>query len=572
MRLNAGEQEAEPLLQFLFGLYTDGVLSTRHLQKGAKAALSTVNARSDSHSTLVELARLGNQGVHEGNAYRDFMRRIVSKGNMPDLYETMIPTWDAESCSQQTCSNNVYFMLPHELLPKLCGVNVQAWAKFSDSTATLASRLAQWCARTGAPKRTDGCNDLVSLGIWGDSAPYNTRDSLYVILWNALSGENRTRFWLTCLPKKLVCKCGCHGRHSFEALWKVVGWSLRCLLLGQYPSTRHDGSCFNNAFGDRRRALLSGKLGLRGACLQMRRDWSWLKEAFDLQGWAQGSASQRVCFKCPADCGRFNWRDSSLQAAWRSVPRITHQSFMTDRLLREAFVSEIWNFPGFQLEYVSLDWMHIADLGVTQIVLGSLMLECFVQVGGLTFKPGPACGILLTLIKRFSKHLGVQPPINALTINMFRPNASKPVRFKGKAAECRHLLPVMVEIIKVAMPLESDHEILRYNCCAAFAKIYWEITHWTDGAADRAIEQGRKFNVLFRELSESRGPLVWRQTPKIHLFNHLLEEMKVAGNASDHWCYPDERMIGKAAKIAATTHASTVSKNCMQKYKCCQLF
>ena len=215
--------------------------------------------------------------------------------------------------------------------------------------------------------------------------------------------------------------------------------------------------------------------------------------------------------------------------------------------------------------------MHIADLGVTQLVLGSLMWEFFVQVGGLTSKPGPACGILLTLIKRFSKHLGVQSPINALTIGMFRPNASKAVRFKGKASECRHLLPIMMEMLRVAMPLESDHEILRYNCCTALSKVYWEITHWTDGAADRAIQQGRKFNVLYCQLSHSRGPFVWRQTPKFHLLNHLLEEMKIAGSASAHWCYADEREIGKAAKIAETTHASTVSKACMQKYRCWEL-
>ena len=157
---------------------------------------------------------------------------------------------------------------------------------------------------------------------------------------------------------------------------------------------------------------------------------------------------------------------------------------------------------------------------------------------------------------------------------MFRAGASKAVKFKGKAAECRHLLPIMMEIMRVAMPRESAHEILRFQCCSALSKIYWEIAHWTDGAADRAIDQGRRFNVLYLELAKKQfssvgSLLVWRLTPKFHLLNHCLEEMKLSGSAAAHWCYPDERAIGKAAKIAESSHASTVNKTCMQKFRCC---
>jgi hypothetical protein len=564
------DADREPLVEFLLGLYNDGILSTRHLQHGAQAALSMMNVSKESRSMLVELSRLGHQGAYEGNMYRDFMRRIGSKGKMPDLYEAVIPSWDIEGCKPK--HSKMYFMLPHELLPRLCGDNVPEWSKFDASTASWEGRLAQWCARTGAPRG----DDLVSLGIWGDAAPYNTRDSLYVVLWNVISGPHRTRYWLTCWPKKAACKCGCHGRHSLEAIWEIVGWSLRCLFLGRYPSTRHDGTPFNNATGDRKRARQNGELGVRGACMQLRGDWSWLKEAFDLQDWAQGGASKGVCFKCPANCGNLDWKDSTLQAAWRSVPRTTHQSFMTDRLLRGGFISKIWNFPGVELDCISLDLMHIADLGVTQYVLGSLMWEFFLHVGGLVSKPRPGCGVILTLIRHFSKHLGVESPINNLTISMFRPSAAKAVRFKGKAAECRHLLPIMMEILRVAMPNETAHEALRYNCCKALSSVYWEITHWSDGAADRAIDHGRRFNILYMELAREQfhstgSLLVWRPTPKFHLLNHCLEEMKVSGSAAAHWCYPDERSIGRAAKIAETSHASTVNKTCMQKFKCWEL-
>ena len=82
----------QPLVTLLLGFFKDGMLSTKHLQQGAEAALNLVNASHDNHSWLMELSRLGGQGKHEGNMYRDFMKRMGRKGGLPDLYEAMVPT------------------------------------------------------------------------------------------------------------------------------------------------------------------------------------------------------------------------------------------------------------------------------------------------------------------------------------------------------------------------------------------------------------------------------------------------------------------------------------------------
>ena len=158
----------------------------------------------------------------------------------------------------------------------------------------------------------------------------------------------------------------------------------------------------------------------------MRGDWSWLKEAFDLQDWKQGDSHKGVCFRCPATCGLFDWKDSSLGSRWRGVRRTTHAAFMADLIIRMAFISEIFNFHGFQLEYVTLDFMHLVDLGVCQIVLGVILWELFLHVGGLVTKPDEGCGILLTLIKHFAQHAKTAAPINNLTLSMIRQSAAKP--------------------------------------------------------------------------------------------------------------------------------------------------
>ena len=103
------------------------------------------------------------------------------------------------------------------------------------------------------------------------------------------------------------------------------------------------------------------------------------------------------------------------------------------------------------MEYFGIDFMHCGDLGVTQYFLGAVLLTLFLELGGQITKRQEACGKLLTLIKMFARHLGVDAPINALTLTMFRASASKGCRFKGKVSECRYLVPIVLVIVKVGL-------------------------------------------------------------------------------------------------------------------------
>ena len=245
---------------------------------------------------------------------------------------------------------------------------------------------------------------------------------------------------------------------------------------------------------------------------------------------------------------------------------------MADRLLQGSFISGIFSFIGFRLEYVSLDFMHIADLGVTQYFLGAVLWEVFLFLDGIVSRPGAAMGRIMTLIKLMAKELKTQAPISTLTLSMFRSSATKPVKFRGNAAQTRHLLPIILEILRIALPITTCHEKTRFQCCLELTKVYDEVINFTAGAAERAAEHCRRFNILYVELAMEQwhreGKLVvWRITPKFHLLNHLCEEMDETGSAADHWCYADEREIGKACKLAELTHAKTTNKTLMSKYR-----
>eukprot|EP00959_Pyramimonas_sp_CCMP1952_P472788 9500629-Pyramimonas_sp.AAC.1 len=72
----------------------------------------------------------------------------------------------------------------------------------------------------------------------------------------------------------------------------------------------------------------------RAACVQMRGDWSWMKQAFNLTGWRGEGARGDVCWICSANKTDRDYRRADSGAPWRTE-RYSHQSFV-DRYRAEA--------------------------------------------------------------------------------------------------------------------------------------------------------------------------------------------------------------------------------------------
>ena len=181
-------------------------------EKGASAALDSIG--DASNSMLRDFSSLGANGVHGHNVLRDFQRAMKKWTHMPELYQATVPMWD--KAANKPVSGNLWFLLPHELLPLLVKDNLHAWTVFDDSIRELRHVVEQW-RHTNIPG--DDTNDLVAMSLWGDGAPFNTRDSLNLFLWSALTGDNQNRFWITACTKSSTCACGCHGRHTFDAIF-----------------------------------------------------------------------------------------------------------------------------------------------------------------------------------------------------------------------------------------------------------------------------------------------------------------------------------------------------------------
>ena len=179
-----------------------------------------------------------------------------------------------------------------------------------------------------------------------------------------------------------------------------------------------------------------------------------------MTGWQPEGPSGRVCWKCQANATSHPYTDASLTATWR-LTRITHEIFLSTCLLSNLFVSPLFLLPGFRIEYVTADLMHCVCLGIVQYCLGNIIFEiCFgKEMGGTIGKSGETLGEFMCLLRLASRNLdpAIQCPIGTLTLGMLRKKAGAP-KLKTKAAEGRHLVPVLVWVLRHCFPLDTPHQ------------------------------------------------------------------------------------------------------------------
>jgi hypothetical protein len=283
----------------------------------------------------------------------------------------------------------------------------------------IGATMSGWAERVNL---TDTQN-LMGIGIWGDSAPTVKADAVYLVLFNVITGIFHQRFRFCCWSKRIACNCGCKGKHTFEDVYKVLVWAMQQWRLGIKPSKRHDGILFQDSKrrGDQQRAKESKhKMKTKGGVVEARGDWQFYKQVFGLTGWKAEGVLQRVCFRCFANIDTLDFRINSLSALWRTTI-ISHAGFMANAFATEGFVSVVFSLPGFIFAYILIDLMHAGELGVLQYLLGNIFYDMFKHVGGTKKQPATALGDLMFLIKLSSKSLGLaQSPINALTLSMIR--------------------------------------------------------------------------------------------------------------------------------------------------------
>ena len=348
------------------------------------------------------------------------------------------------------------------------------------------------------------------------------------------------------------------------------------MMTRTYPDKRDDGVEWADSphKEDKVRALRARakeRFPFGASFLQMRGDWSWMKQVFGLRGWKDAAG---CCFKCMANKSTHPFTDASLLAAWRAT-LFTTASFLQMAMANGHYIPSVFDWPGFVMEFFHPDFMHCVCLGIVQMILGNIYFELFQSLGGVMTQPQAQLGHLLCCIRLAAKNLGVQPPIHGLTFSMIKRDGKSP-KLRLKAAEGRYMVPITLRLLELFFPSATNHDNLRFECLSALNLVYLEMKNWNPNSPRTVATEGRRHVMLYAELSkewlatnETRSWFGWKYIPKHHLSIHCFEEQVARyGNPAESWNYFDESEIGDAVKLAESgLHPRTLRKALLQKYR-----
>ena len=244
-----------------------------------------------------------------------------------------------------------------------------------------------------------------------------------------------------------------------------------------------------------------------------------------------------------------------------------------------GYLSALFDLPNFIYDYISIDLMHVSDLGVMLYLLANVFYELAVyEMGGNRTDPREQLEHLLTCVRQGSKAVGLaQPAINSLTWSMIKKPKSKP-KFALKASESRNLLKVTRHMLEHYFPRETERQQQRYHCIRVFTEMYDHLKDWKGNASGRAAAScGRKGLLMMALMNRDdiregghlhRGFDLYNFKPKMHLMVHCLEsEIALAGNPRDAWCYCDESELGAAIQVAESLHKGALHRSVIRRHR-----
>lgn len=316
----------------------------------------------------------------------------------------------------------------------------------------------------------------------------------------------------------------------------IVAWSLKALAIGVFPAKRHDGLPFN-ATDVGRQALALTSIGCKAALVEVRADWKFFKEVFNLAGWNTRSG---LCWKCSV--GPDTLRDVDSSAPWRRERR-SHWQVLATMRGEGRVISPIFSAPFVHCGIFRFDWLHAVDQGVAADFLGNLFMLVASKLPGASEKERTRA--LWARIQEWYSAHSTADRLQDLVPGMLRKPRSAP-KLRSSAAQCRALVPFGAAVAQEVLgdlPLEVAAKVAAEQLGLCYR--YLSSQEGDVGTALRAasIRFAAQYVALERYTGMDRS---WRVKPKLHMFLELCSE---GGRPTAHWTYRDEDFGGVAARL-----------------------
>jgi hypothetical protein len=353
--------------------------------------------------------------------------------------------------------------------------------------------------------------------------------------------------------------------NTFDALLRIFAWSMNICLRGTTPAT----DWLDRPIGAEVALLASG---WRGALTLVKGDWAFYKEVFYFPAW---NGATEMCWLCRASSTNRDllWTDVREEAGWRNT-FWTHELYLAHRRAQGLAIPILLLFcAGLRLECISIDTLHIVDLGLTAHIVGNVLW-------------------LFTIIRNVFRGRTNKERINLLEVDLRKwekehPSSSSKIqgklnqdrirtekqwpKMKAKGAALRHVTAYVLHLA-VQFCNGSRYDNLVLSLCQLICRFYELISRESQFLTSEALKElpviGHRLAEAYTTLSSlsfSAGFKLFKMMPKLHLWEHLTE-YPLPLNPRAFWCYSDEDLMGALVAIAVTCHSSTLASTALFKW------
>ena len=396
------------------------------------------------HPEVDKLAKLGASGNQPSHCSRDLVRSLgPAFKELPPISVVEIPVVGHRDAEPFQLQLEVQF--PHDVFAHYA----QNSQQFSQVFGSDEEICAFWDQKDlhdpafrfhPAIEKEGFQTHCIPIKVHSDGVVMSKTESLHVASWSSFFAQGNILEvqLLYAAIVKSACIKDDRGRDTYADLYRALKWSLAACLDGRHP--RVDWNEEPWAAGSKRARLANQLLHPEGKFLGVFSVLGDLDELCNQYGLAHFNSNQ-PCFWCGANNHDVPWTDLSLRAAWRAT------QLQPARVQPAPSPHQLWMVPGLTVFSVGWDILHGLDLGPTLHVIGNC-LDDLAQLAAVGRNVDERMQTLWQASQHYYRELGITSRLPSLDLANFRRPQDFP-RFKSKANEARHYLPVLEQLLQV---------------------------------------------------------------------------------------------------------------------------
>lgn len=413
--------------------------------------------------------------------------------------------------------------------------------------------------------RANNYDRIAPIGFHGDAGAFSKSDNLMILSWNGLLARGRTRmkrFVFTFVRKRDYTPA------TLDRIFELLAWSFNAMADGLAPHESWD----RRKIGPENEPLAGG---WQAILTQIRGDWQFYCEIFSFPAW---NAAERMCWRCRASTTNrdLKWVDTTEKANWRRT-RFSHEDYLEWLRVNGLAIPILLALViGLRLECISIDSLHVMDLGLAAHVVANTLWETVLGKKWGHSTQDKNVEALERDMKTWGKANKVTTRIQGqLTKERICPKdtGSGYPKLRAKGAATRKLAEYSLELAR-RFNTGSTHDLLRLGVNETLCRYYNVLSTQGQFLDDDAkntlynigLDLGNLYSSLYTEAFK-KGVKLWKMIPKLHLMQELtMYQAQDWGNPAYYWCYPDEDLVGLMVEIAKSCHVNTLAFTALVKW------